>query len=257
VDFSPIVELRQYTLLPGMRDVLIDLFEANLVESQETSGMKIIGTFRDLGDETKFVWLRGFGSMGSRGRSLGDFYGGPVWKRNRDAANRTMVDSDDVLLLRPARDGSAFTLDDERPPLDADNGLDRGVVEATILNLNAPADSDTMSYFDDELAPRIVGSGAAVLACLVTEERPNNFPALPVRDDEDVFVWFAGYSDRATFDAAQQARDEIGRAAAGSPRLTNAPLTLQLAPTRRSLLTGATSTSTGPSTSTSTGRDDG
>jgi hypothetical protein len=78
-----------------------------------------------------------------------------------------------------------------------------------------------------------------------------------VRDDEDVFVWFAGYSDRATFDASRQARDEIGRAAAGSPRLTNAPLTLQLAPTRRSLLTGATSTSTGPSTSTSTGRDDG
>ena len=241
MDYSPIVELRQYTLLPGMRDVLIDLFEANLVESQETTGMKIIGTFRDLGDETKFVWLRGFGSMDSRGRSLGDFYGGPVWKRNRDAANRTMVDSDDVLLLRPARAGSSFTLDDERPPPGADNGLDRGIVEATILNLSAPADPDTMSYFDEAVAPRVVGAGATVLACLVTEECPNNFPALPVRDGENVFVWLAGYADRATFDAAQQARDEISRAAGGSPRLTNAPLTLQLAPTQRSLLTGATS----------------
>ena len=142
MDSSPIVELRQYTLLPGMRDVLIDLFEAKLVESQETTGMKIIGTFRDLGDETKFVWLRGFGSMDSRGRSLGDFYGGSVWKSNRDAANRTMVDSDDVLLLRPARAGSAFTLDDERPPLDAGNGLDRGIVEATILGASERTSPD-------------------------------------------------------------------------------------------------------------------
>jgi len=35
----PVVELRQYTLRPGQRDVLIDLFDRNLVESQETAGM--------------------------------------------------------------------------------------------------------------------------------------------------------------------------------------------------------------------------
>ena len=33
-----IVELRQYTLLPGKRDVLVDLFEAEFVESQEARG---------------------------------------------------------------------------------------------------------------------------------------------------------------------------------------------------------------------------
>ena len=71
--YSPIVELRQYTLLPGQRDVLIDLFEANFVESQEDTGMKVIGTFRDLDDPTRFVWLRGFDTMDSRARSLGDF----------------------------------------------------------------------------------------------------------------------------------------------------------------------------------------
>ena len=41
--------------------------------------------------------------------------------------------------------------------------------------------------------------------------------------DENVLAWFAGYSDRATFDAAQQARDEISRVATHSPRLTGAP----------------------------------
>ncbi|PYL74556.1 MAG: hypothetical protein DMF26_10535, partial [Verrucomicrobia bacterium] len=44
----PIVELRQYTLHPGKRDVLIDLFDREFVESQEALGMKIIGQFRDL-----------------------------------------------------------------------------------------------------------------------------------------------------------------------------------------------------------------
>jgi hypothetical protein len=44
----PIVELRQYTLHPGQRDVLIKLFESEFVESQEAVGMKIVGTFRDV-----------------------------------------------------------------------------------------------------------------------------------------------------------------------------------------------------------------
>jgi hypothetical protein len=33
----PVVELRQYTLRPGQRDVLIDLFDRELVESQEAA----------------------------------------------------------------------------------------------------------------------------------------------------------------------------------------------------------------------------
>ncbi len=39
----PVVELRQYTLHPGKRDVLIDLFDLEFVESQEALGIKIIG----------------------------------------------------------------------------------------------------------------------------------------------------------------------------------------------------------------------
>jgi hypothetical protein len=46
----PIVEFRQYTLHPGSRDVLIELFDGEFVESQEAVGMKVIGQFRDLDD---------------------------------------------------------------------------------------------------------------------------------------------------------------------------------------------------------------
>jgi len=101
----PVVELRQYTLHPGQRDVLIDLFDREFVETQEAVGMAILGQFRDLDDPDRFVWLRGFDDMPRRAQALGCFYGGPVWKAHKDQANATMIDSDDVLLLRPAGPG--------------------------------------------------------------------------------------------------------------------------------------------------------
>jgi hypothetical protein len=46
--------------------------------------------------------------MPSRAQALKDFYGGPVWKAHREAANATMIDSDDVLFLHPATPPSGF-----------------------------------------------------------------------------------------------------------------------------------------------------
>src|ERR1051326_9293031 len=87
----PVVELRQYTLHSAeARETLIELFEREFVESQETAGMQMIGTFRDLQKPDRFVWLRGFQDMESRSAQLQQFYGGPVWKQNRDAANGTI-----------------------------------------------------------------------------------------------------------------------------------------------------------------------
>ena len=38
-----VLELRQYTLLPGRRDELIELFDREFVEPQEALGMQIVG----------------------------------------------------------------------------------------------------------------------------------------------------------------------------------------------------------------------
>ena len=103
---SPIVELRRYTLHPGRRDELISLFEEALIEPQEAAGARVLGTFRVEGAEQSFLWLRGYADMRTRKAALESFYGGPVWRAHRDAANATMIDSSDVHLLRaiaPAR----------------------------------------------------------------------------------------------------------------------------------------------------------
>ncbi|SDY85111.1 NIPSNAP protein [Saccharopolyspora shandongensis] len=153
-----VVELRQYMLKPGQRDVLIELFERELVEPQEALGMRIIGTFRDLDDPDRFVWLRGFADMAARHASLTGFYHGPVWAEHREAANATMVDSDDVLLLRPC---GPFT----RP--------------------KTPGKPVTVTVSDRHV------TGSQVVATLRSEHAPNTFPALPVRENEDVAVTVA------------------------------------------------------------------
>lgn len=53
-----VVELRQYTLHPGRRDTLIELFDREFVETQEALGINVIGQFRDLDGPDRFVWLR-------------------------------------------------------------------------------------------------------------------------------------------------------------------------------------------------------
>src|SRR5215472_5407423 len=88
VDENTVIELRQYTLYGGRRDTLISLFERNFIESQESVGAHVIGTFRDLDDPDRFVWLRGFRDMSARQEALEEFYGrNPMWIAHKREAN--------------------------------------------------------------------------------------------------------------------------------------------------------------------------
>src|SRR5436190_9693932 len=168
-----VIELRQYELHPGRRDELIELFDGELIEPQEDCGMRVIGQFRDLDRPDRFVWLRGFDDMAARTRALECFYDGPVWKAHRDAANATMIDSDDVLLLKPAGDDAAFRFDPcERPPRGAAEGSG-GVVVATIHSFLRPVDAAFMAWFRAEVVPALVAAGTSVATTLMTEPAPN------------------------------------------------------------------------------------
>jgi len=231
----PIVELRQYTLHPGKRDVLIDLFDREFVESQEALGMKVIGQFRDLDNPNRFVWLRGFRDMRSRAQALKDFYGGPVWKAHREAANATMIDSGNVLLLHPANPTSGFSLESKTRPLAGSNEARSVFIVATIYYFNAQVDAAFAQFFEKTVKPAVIGSGATVLAYFVTEHSENTFPALPVREGENVFVWFARFNDSAAYERHTAAltqyprrHDEISK--------KQEPEILKLSPTTRSLL---------------------
>ncbi|MFD2051645.1 NIPSNAP family protein [Mesorhizobium calcicola] len=242
----PAVELRQYTLKPGKRDTLIDIFDGRLIEGQEEAGMTIIGQFRDLDRQDMFVWMRGFDGMDARRDALATFYGGPVWAAHSNAANATMIDSDDVLLLKPAWPGAGFDLSGApRDSLADDNKSNRNkalsaIVVIQIHHLRPGAESIFADRFATEMAPLMTAPGARLLAAFVTEHAENSFPRLPVRASENVFI------SVMRFDSAQtHPRHEAALAGspawqvfwqAARPDLTQPTETLRLSPTSRSRL---------------------
>ena len=229
----PIVELRQYTLLNGQRDTLIALFEREFIESQEAVGMKVIGTFTDLDRPNRFVWLRGFRDMDSRLAGLDRFYGGPVWKAHRDAANATMIDSDNVLLLHAPHATAEFKLDGSRPVAAED--APAGLVVATIYSLKV-APVEALSIFETAIRPRLQGAGIEPMAWFVPEAAANDFPRLPVREGERVLVWFAAFANEEDHAARRKDMDESSKPIAGL--LERQPEVLRLRPTARSQLRG-------------------
>jgi hypothetical protein len=192
-----VVELRRYTLHPGRRDALIELFDREFVEPQEALGMTVMGQFRDLDDADRFVWLRGFRDMAARRTALGAFYDGPVWRRHRDAANATMLSSDDVLLLRPAWPGAGIAMAGRERGAVGDAGAPAGLVQAHIFHLHAPAPPALLAFCRETLAGALTRGGAQVPGWYVTEPAPNDFARLPVREGESVLVGLALFDSLA------------------------------------------------------------
>ncbi|MEU3982457.1 NIPSNAP family protein [Streptomyces sp. NPDC026672] len=234
-----VIELRQYTLRSGRRDELIELFEREFIETQESAGMLVLGQFRDLDDPDRFVWLRGFRDMAVRRNALTAFYGGPVWAAHGPQANATMTDSDDVLLLRPLPDGSGFGVSpSERPPAGA-LAPDR-FVAATLWSF-PPARHHGTALIRDGLLPLLHRTAPAPVTALTTETAPNTFPRLPVRTGENITAVLTSYPDESAYRrhladvlAHPLVRDEI---LPDLEREQTAPArVLRLAPTGRSLI---------------------
>lgn len=158
-----VLELRQYTLRPGVRDRFVARFEREFLDTQRAVGIEVVGTFLDLDDPDRFVWIRAFPSLEEHSTSLAAFYDGPVWAALRDETNADLVDSDDVLMLRP-RPG--------KPGLPVS-----AFGELAVRIWAAGPDADESS-----LLTAIDAAGGDVL---LSHPGPNRF-RLPVRDDRVV-----------------------------------------------------------------------
>lgn len=241
VTTSTVLELRQYKILPGKREQMIALFDSTFVESQEQMGVRLLGQFRDMDDPNRFTWMREFPNVAMRAQALTDFYTGPVWKAHRNEANPLLEDNDNVLLLQPAAEQLALKVppSSERAKVGATPAT-TDVIVATIYYLwKDPAEGFT-EFFTTKLASELASAGLPVLGGYVTESTPNDFPQLPVRQHEKVFVWFTRAQNQAAYD---QARSKLDARLGGSPvgqqlrdYQERATQILRLAPTTRSLL---------------------
>jgi hypothetical protein len=220
----PVLELRQYTLKPGQRDTLIELFDREFVEPQEALGMTLMGQYRDRRAADRFVWLRGFADMEKRHTALEALYGGPVWAAHKAAANATMLDVSDVLLLKPARPDLAF-----QPRTAASPNSAPALVVAAIYQMPDPVSAGLVSRFEAQVAPVLAKNGVRLEGVFVTEPSRNTFTGLPVREGENVLVWFGTIQQEMSPEALERF---TGAAALDGRR----PALLDLEPTSRSVL---------------------
>ena len=226
-----VFELRRYTLKPGAREALIEVFDTHLIETQEASGMSVACQFRDLAAPDQFVWFRGFADQAARSRALPAFYGGPVWAEHGPAANETMLEWHDVLMLKPAAPGSGFdTAGLKRlPPGTADLG-DGNPYMVAVHHLAPDAVDAIAASAAKAVADAVRSTGNEVIASLISDRSENGFKRLPVREDECVVVTLVRPAALQAIPALEAALRNV---ASGSDRAADIA---RLVPTARSLL---------------------
>lgn len=98
-----VIEFRRYTITPGGQQDFASYFQSYFPEAFEQLGAIAFGQFTERGNPASFTWLRGFKHLEGRAIVNSAFYYGPLWKEHKATLNALIVDSDNVMLMRPLR----------------------------------------------------------------------------------------------------------------------------------------------------------
>ena len=235
-----VLEIRNYLLKPHVLEHFIDYFEAHFIASQQDAKMHVLGQFRVLSEPDHFVWLRGFSDMQTRLGGLQNFYGGPVWKKYGRLANEMMLDSDNVHLLRPLGHSVDLTCGLSAESVAADLAAGTispypGIVAIDFYQA-APGLHDVLiDKFQAQVVPVYEDEAIQLRGYFVAEMSENDFPQLPVIQNEDELVVITAYE---TEEACQEKRAKVSHIIdemAGG-LLSRTPDSLLLSPTLRSPL---------------------
>jgi len=177
-----IVDLRDYTLVPDKRAALVQRFETLFMDEQERLGARMLGSFVDADNPTRFVWLRGCEDLETRRRVLTAFYGeGATWKHHRTEVNAWFVDTDNVLLVRPIAELA--------PPATGDSTVG-------MYSFIGPEPLPAAAATEPQrvVGAAITAAGGRLLATFATDPVENNYPNHPIRIGEHGLVWFATFA---------------------------------------------------------------
>jgi hypothetical protein len=89
---TALIEVRTYRTLPGKRDELLRLLIERALPVHRDLGMRVLGPFPSLEDETTFVWLRAFPDEASRQPMKDAFYQGEPWVSQLEAVMMPLID---------------------------------------------------------------------------------------------------------------------------------------------------------------------
>lgn len=230
-----VIEFRRYQIKDGGRANFATYFESFFPEAFQQLGALALGQFFERKNPKGFTWLRGFKDMDARAIVNSAFYYGPVWKEHRTTLNDLIVDSDNVMLLRPLHQNSGVSTLPAVDPVCETQGA-QGVVVAQIFALKA----DDVALFARQAASNFAAYQAAGIrqaGLLVTLDAKNNFPQLPVRTDGLYLVWLGIAKDDQQLESKfYPLADRAARELAADGLLRSAPELVILDPAKRSRL---------------------
>jgi hypothetical protein len=183
-----VIELRNYLIKPDARDKFIAYFERNFVESQNALGGFVLGAFRIKNEADRFFWIRGFSAMDSRSRFLPEFYGGEVWREFGGPANELMSEWHDVYLLKPLEERKIEEFLTEK--------------SLTVIDFYF-AGENKLGELVDLLQTKNNGKSSF----WVSETAENDFPRLPVIQDENLLAAITNYKDEAESESGEKDSD--------------------------------------------------
>lgn len=194
-----VIELRRYIIKEGKREDFSHYFESYFPEAFQQLGAIAFGQGLERDAADRFTWLRGFHDMDARATVNAAFYYGPLWKEHRATLNGLLIDSDDVLLLRPMSPERALRV---LPAVDV-VGEREGAQGIIVMQVFAVAENgvDEFAARAEEIFARYRSAGVREAGQLVTLDAPNNFPQLPVRTDGPYLVWIGVAKNDAMLDA--------------------------------------------------------
>jgi hypothetical protein len=233
-DFQ-VIEFRRYILKEGEREHFAEYFESYFPEAFQQMGAIAFGQFFERKNPVGFTWIRGFKNTDARAIINAGFYYGPLWREHASTMNSLMLDSDNVLLLRPLSAERGIPVLPSVDPVKERKGA-QGVVVAQIFAVK-PNSIDAFAKQAEATFASYRAAGAREAGVLVTLDVPNNFPQLPVRTDGPYLVWLGIVKDNKTLDA--QLTPLVERSTqplSATGLLRSAPELVILDPTHRSRL---------------------
>jgi hypothetical protein len=233
-DFQ-VVEFRRYTIKEGEREHFAQYFDTYFPEALQQLGTIVAGDFFERNNPSGFTWMRGFHTLEDRAVVNAQFYAGSVWKEHKKTMNDLIVDSDNVMLLRPLSPERGIPILPAVDPTVEANRV-QGIVVAQIFAVKA----DSVEAFAKAAEPTFASyqaAGVREAGVLVTLDVPNNYPQLPIRTDGPFLVWLGVLKDKQMLENEFNPLAERSlQSLSATGLIRGAPESVVLDPTRRSRL---------------------
>lgn len=213
------LEVAWYSVPEGKEQNLVDLFHREAFATGDSVPVQDAALLRSLDQPATFALMRGF----EWSNAPRDFYEGPLWGAHRAVIQHAGIRVDSVYELRPELRRPGFVLGD-RPSASSPSRAP-GIVVATVFRLDwrNPGYHYFPAYFVQYIAPRIMATGARLLAAFATDDwqladwtgqaMATTVPSRPVPHQRLAFVAFTWFADTVAYARHREAlaRDAFWR----------------------------------------------